>query len=175
MSAHLGVNDVEDIVVANDPLSRGGPGIAVTGVHLTGRRIVLVGMRRYGVAVYDPDGAITLEDLTLSGVREAACAMTTCPIVRGVASGLGAYGGAAMVVSRFAVSSSELAGVQIGPGAAMDLHLGSVRTNVIGANVQELGFDANRLFDQVFYSGNGVNLDRASLPLPPKPPIVSPP
>lgn len=52
---------------------------------------------------------------------------------------------------------------------ALDLHVGEVSGNPVGANVHDPGFDIARLTDQVVYRDNGRDLDATSLPLPAAP------
>lgn len=70
-----------------------------------------------------------------------------------------------MDVHSFIVRGNALAGIQVA-GGSIDLHMGEVRDNPIGANVQVDGFDLSRLQDDVRFIGNERSLDSRELPVP---------
>jgi len=74
--------------------------------------------------------------------------------------------GSSIELTSFRIAGAQVCGLQIGPGATIDLHDGEVRGNPIGANVQDPDFDLTRIQEGVRYLGNGVNLDTSTLPLP---------
>lgn len=160
---------LEDVVVRDTRgrvLGNFGRGVdAEWGSRVTGTRLHLVGNRDASVVALDPDTSITLEHVLIEDTLEMDCAADTCA---GTAGGIGATAlfDAHLALATFAVRRSALAGVQVARGGTMDLSVGEVVGNPIGANVQTEGFDSARLADRVVYLDNGVNLDATTLPVP---------
>ena len=71
-----------------------------------------------------------------------------------------------MTVSRFVVTRSSRAGLQIGDGSFLNLSAGEVSHNPIGVNIQATGYDRARLERNVDYHDNIADLDTSTVPLP---------
>jgi len=161
-----GMGVVSDLTV-RDMMSGGDLrlGLCVTvsdGSTLQASRVHLERCRLAAVAAF---GSVArFDDLGVIDTLDEECAGTGgCP-ENGV--GLGAYGSSSVEVTRFFVQQSAVCGIQVATDGAMDLHVGTVSHNPIGANVQVAGFDLARLSDRVAYSDNGTNLDSVGLPVP---------
>lgn len=73
----------------------------------------------------------------------------------------------ALELEAFVARGSSVAAIQLGVGSSLDLRRGSVRDNVIGANVQDPSFDVRRLtIDAVVFADNGTDVSLEALPLP---------
>ncbi len=162
--------DGEDLSIhdtqSDDVERRFGYGIAIQGgggVQVL--RMAVQGNLGYGVVAFDPGTAALLEDLLVAETREQACVVDTCP-TEGRGTGIAAMGSAAIEATRFRTSEGALCGIQMAAGGTVDLHLGEVSRNRIGANVQTVGFDLARLQDRVLYLDNEVELDSSLLPVP---------
>ena len=141
-----------------------------TGLHaqrggvITGSRVAVLANREVGILAIEGDSRITLSDVRVQGTLQRACALTTCPDVT-FGDGLVAATNAQITLERFVVLDNARVGVLIG-GGTVDLHIGRVSGNPIGANVQSPDFDIMRLSDGVVFSENGRNLDTMLLPVP---------
>ncbi len=122
-------------------------------------RVRVEGTVGFGVVGFGSAAKVSLADLLILDTH-ADCVDGSC---RG-GNGLSSFDGALVSVSRFRISGSELAGVQVED--ALDLSDGEVSGNTIGANVQNDGFDIGRIQDRVLYRDNGRNLDSQALPTP---------
>ncbi|MGA1823590.1 MAG: hypothetical protein ACMUIP_02925 [bacterium] len=80
--------------------------------------------------------------------------------------GIGVVAGAESTIrmTDFIISENPLCGVQVLPGAEMDLSLGEVSHNSIGVNIQNPDFEVGRLTDRVLFHHNERNLDADELP-----------
>jgi hypothetical protein len=122
--------------------------------------------REAGIASRGDGTTVQLVDVVVLATQERACVATSCPSA-GVGVGLGAYSGGQLEARDFLVEESALAGVQLAEQGTMDLVNGVVRGNLIGANVQTVGFDIGRIQQNVQYLDNRHgNLDMRGLPLP---------
>jgi hypothetical protein len=136
----------------------GGRGLGVQiGAAVTVSRAILERNRELGVYASD-SATVRLTDVA---VRDTAAAAD-----RFGGIGAGSYGEATVVLERFVVSGSALAGVQLARGGTIDLSEGEVSRNLIGANVQTEGYDLTRLMDRVRYRDNGRDLAADALPVP---------
>ena len=111
-------------------------------------------------------------DIVVRDTRLPACAASGCghPAI-----GLGSYESAMADVRSFSVDGSELCGVQVSTGGALDLHDGVVQRSYIGACVQVDGYDLRRLLDHVSYRDDHIHLQSTAYPVPdPAPPIGAP-
>lgn len=137
------------------------------------------GSQVLAVRAQDPGSRIDGHDLSISEVVEL-------PDFDGPAGGVGAQAldGGAIELFTFGVSGREalepelgvedprpapetaLAGIQILEGGEIDLHEGVVGFFAVGANVQDAGFDLERVQDRIIYRNNSRNLDGAALPVP---------
>ena len=153
-----------------------GEGLAtIEGARLTGERALLLRNAEVGALAYGAGAELVLSDVAVMQTRERACATTTC---RGTGAGIGvgAYGGGHVELTRLLVADGALIGVQVANGTTaagdpyavcgtMDLHLGEVTGHVVGANVQDPGFDVRRLTDRIRFD-NERNFDSDALPVP---------
>ncbi|MBW2262116.1 MAG: right-handed parallel beta-helix repeat-containing protein [Deltaproteobacteria bacterium] len=134
--------------------------------------------RTVGISAHWEDTVIVLTDVTVADTLERACAVDTCAGF-GAGTGIGAFGGAHLDVSRFLITRNVLCGVQIAHGGdgtgtgsthpltgTVDLHDGEISHSPVGANVQDAEFDVERLMDGVTFIGNDINLDMTVLPVP---------
>lgn len=160
--------DAEDLwveqVESESDRGIGGIGVYARGVT-TLTRVLVRNVRQLGVCADGADARLTATELVVDGVRDSACAATTCSD-RPSGIGLAAYvAGAELRVTGFSVAHCALAGVQVGGGVA-DLAHGRVSDNPIGANVQTAGFDFARLTTDVVFERNERAFDGNLLPIP---------
>lgn len=160
--------DAEDLVVEQIESERdrgiGGMGVYARGVT-TLTRAYVHDVRQLGVCADGADARLTATELVIDGVRDSACAATTCSD-RPSGIGLAAYiAGAELRATSFAVAHCALAGVQVA-GGAVDLSRGRVSDNPIGANVQTADFDFARLTSDVVFERNERAFDGNFLPVP---------
>ncbi len=168
-----GTVSIEDLVVSQtreDEVSRyGGVGMtASSGTRVTGGFVDIESNRGMGLGAFGEGTTIDLTDVRIVMTAQNPCADDGCAEDPG---GVGAVarGGGAVTLRRFEIAQSALAGVMIAEGGQADLHQGTVRSNPIGANVQDPTFDISRLQDDVTYVDNDSNLDATSLPVPQPP------
>ena len=143
-----------------------GRGLQVQlGARVTGARVRIEAAREVGIVSAGTGASVMLGDVTIGPILERGCAPSSCA---GLGGGIGAgvYLGGALVLDRFSVASSALAGLQVARDGQLDLHVGVVRDNPVGANVQTLGYDFARLSDRVAFVNNGVGLASEELPVP---------
>jgi hypothetical protein len=145
---------------------RGRAMSALFGSSVTVRRGRFLNSLESGVSAVGEGSTLDLEDVTISGVAETACASTTC-IDAPFGIGLGSYEMARVEARRFAIEGAVFCGVHVAAEGELDLATGSVSGSAIGACVQNEGYDVERLTGDVAYVDNGVNLDATSLPIPP--------
>jgi hypothetical protein len=143
----------------------GGIGLYARGAVIDATRTLVRDVRQLGVAADGAGARLTATSLVVDGVRDAACAQTTCSDhPSGI--GLGAYvAGAELRVTGFSIAHCALVGVQLAGGVA-DLAGGRIADNPIGANVQTPGFDFARLAGEVTFERNERAVDGALLPIP---------
>jgi len=79
--------------------------------------------------------------------------------------GVRAMDGGRLTMQNFLVSQCALAGLAVHALGEIDLHVGDVSLNLVGAHVTG-SFDYTRLMDRVRFIDNGRNLDSESLPVP---------
>ncbi|MBW2460312.1 MAG: hypothetical protein JRH11_01615 [Deltaproteobacteria bacterium] len=123
------------------------------------------------VGVYVSGASLQATDLAVVDTAETRCAQSTC-VERPGGIGLGVYADSTVIVERFELTASALAGIQIATGGDALVMDGVVRGNPIGANVQVADYDLGRIMSGVHYLDNGVNLDAVSLPVPEVPEAV---
>lgn len=160
---------LEDVVVRRTRSDASGLfGRAVqaqVGATVDGVRVRLADNREVALAAASPGTRVTISDLDVSGTLERECVTSTCPGLGG-GIGVGAYLGGAVVLERARVRHSVLVGIQLAREGAMDVSVGEVSDNPVGANVQIDGYDFMRISDRVGYLRNGTNLDSRALPIP---------
>ena len=161
--------EAEDLIVeqieSELESGRGGLGVYARGGTVTLTRAIVRDVRQLGVSADGTNARVTANHLVVDGVRDSACAMTSCP-GRPSGVGLGAYvDGSALRITGFSVAHCALAGVQLAGGVA-DLADGRVTDNPIGVNVQTPGFDFARLSTDVVYERNERAVDGNLLPVP---------
>lgn len=157
-------------VLVRDTRGFASDGLKGTGLHaqrggvITGARVAVLANREVGLLAIEGDSRITLTDVRVEGTQQRECATTTCPDAT-FGDGLVAATNAQIVLDHFVVADNARVGVLVG-GGTVDLHVGRVSGNPIGANLQTPGFDLMRLSDAVAFTDNGRNLDTMSLPIP---------
>jgi hypothetical protein len=171
---HLSLTDVEvrDTRGAGGGIATGGDGLLLSsGARGVLTRALFVRNREVAIAVFEPGTELQATDLVIADTLVRECAQDRCAgFAAGI--GLGAYLGSHMDMRRFSVLRSAMCGVQLGGAeeeylaGAVDLHDGEVADNPIGANVQDPGFDLDRLSDNVIYRNNLRNADMSQLPVP---------
>lgn len=153
--------------------SRPSDGTFGRGLNVQESTVVL-GQARFedtlevGVLAFGTGTTVDASDLVVTRTRERDCASVGCPEGEAVTLGMGvvSIGGASVSLSRFAVTHSDLCGLQIGDDATMALSEGLVAHNAIGVNLQNPALDLATLSDRVVYRDNAVNLDATALPTP---------
>jgi hypothetical protein len=126
-------------------------------------RAAFEGNRGFGVLVGDEGTEATCEDLLVQQTMEQDCAPDSC---ERFGTAVSVIDGASVGVTSFRVSDNALCGIQLARGGVIDLHVGEVSANAIGANIQTEGFALERLQDGVTWRDNEADLDSSSLPLP---------
>ncbi len=163
------------------PSAMGSHGVEVNrGAHMDVSRAVFVRNRGIGVFAMHAGTQVAMLDVVIRETGTRECGHERCPDFAG-GEGVGVYAGAYVAMTRFLVDLSAHAGVQLAHGGywdetdvmrryeyggTMDLHEGVISNNPIGANVQTVGFDINRLMDRVLFTDNNRNLDMSELPVP---------
>lgn len=160
--ARLTGRDVAIDDVRSNGAGRFGGGIQVVGASGELERVRVSGAR--GVAALVLQGELSLREVLVEGTVPWQCVETTCP-ERRTGVGMATLDEGVMDVHSFIVRGNALAGIQVA-GGSIDLHMGEVRDNPIGANVQVDGFDLSRLQDDVRFIGNERSLDSRELPVP---------
>lgn len=165
------VVDLADVVV-RETTSLMRAGVYGRGINAQGASRVTIARARVdrsqdlGVFAHGTGTTVRLQDFAVLTVREQSCRDTTC-VGTAFGDGIGAYFGAAVDATGFAVAGAERCGVQMaGDGAGIDLHRGVVTDAAIGACVQLEGYDLARLMDHVVFTRNEANLQATSLPVP---------
>lgn len=130
------------------------------------RRAVVAGSHRGGIVIAETSTSATFEDLVVRDTAERECTPDCSDGPGGGGTGLAALDGATATVTRFVVTGSALAGVQLAGGGTLDLFDGEVSANAVGANVQTEDFDVTRIQDRVRYDDNDQTLDATALPVP---------
>lgn len=163
------IEDARVADVESDAAGDFGRGVSVQeGASVVLRRVDIARVREVGAIAMGAGASVEAEDLRIAEVRESTCAATTCA-GSGSGDGLSALQGAHVTARQFVVTDCVRIGVQIASDGAMDLFHGVVRRNVIGANVQTVGFDLSRISREVLYVDNEVTLDSTALPVPDRP------
>ena len=141
---------------------------AQNGAHMViaGARIE----RSHFVGLGSINGAsVEARDLVVSGVEASHCYPKTCTGDTG-GFGLVAIFGGTLTVTRFTVENATLCGVLAGLDSVrptgLDLESGVIDRAMVGACVQQDGYDASRLQNGVEYRDVGVPLRATSYELP---------
>lgn len=173
-------------VVATEPSAmygtQGHGAYFASGARATIDRAAFERNHEIGISVFDAETGVTFRDLRVATTRALTCTEPGCvaPEIGGI--GVGAYGGGHLTVERFAIAEHALAGVQIAFGSpdgttmytsagVIDLSHGAIARNPIGVNVQDPGFELDRLFIDVAFAENDRNVDAANLGIP-RPPSL---
>ncbi len=171
-ASHLQLDDVVIRRTRSDASGFWGRAVhAQLGATVGGERVRLDENREVALFAAQPGTRITLADLDVNRTLERGCATTSCP---GLGGGIGvtAILGGAITLTRALIRHNALVGIQVARDGAVDLSVGEVSDNPVGANVQIDGYDFMRLSDRVAYLRNGTNLDTRSLPVPDETPPV---
>jgi hypothetical protein len=177
--ADLGLTDVivRDVVGYGGVTQEeyGGFGlVATSGADVELSRVAI--LRSMGVGLWTTTDSeclwrdtaeVTGTDVLIADTLEQTCVADDCGEVSSFGFAAVVTGdGATTTLTRFLLSHSSLAGMQLAEGGAADLHLGGVADNPIGVNVQTPRFDVERLQDRVTFVDNGRNFDSQELPVP---------
>jgi hypothetical protein len=139
-----------------------GHGIEVAaGGQLDGLRVALARNGGVGALVLEFGSRLTLEEVT---VREHLGITLDGRQVEG--AGLVSSQGGDLRASRFLVSESALAGLQVASQATVLAVDGLVTSNAIGLNLQAPELDTAEVFQRVRSMGNEVDVDRSALDVP---------
>lgn len=154
-------------VVVRGTLSAGG-GVAGRGLDLENGGVVTLERARFeqnrecNVFVSGLGTSLTGTDVVVADTLPRSCVeLGTCQNGGGV--GVGAYDEGAIVLTSFSVSTSALAGIQLARLGRIELTLGKVFDQPIGANVQDAAPEAVLLEHDVDWD-NDRNLDAEQLP-----------
>jgi len=127
--------------------------------------------RDVGIAAFNPDTRLTLNQVTIRDTLERECASGAGPFPCegfGHGSGLGVFYGAQVLLEGAEIESSQLAGLQLAAqGAATGLGL-AVSANRVGVNIQDVPDDYD-FFEEVralIMEDNQINFDTTQLPIP---------
>ncbi len=130
-------------------------------------------VRAHGAAMnFGRNSAFDGTDVRIAGTRPLMCSIgpaPTCPDQIGFASGLTIQGGGEATLARFQLTDNLLVGAQIAPFSGLDLSQGEISDHTVGINLQVAGYDITRLADRVIFQRNAINLDSATLFVPPLP------
>ena len=165
-------------VVVRDTLGaersgRFGRGLeANEGALVEGVRVLVEGNRESGMVAFDPETTVEMSHVTVRDTLAMECTETTECADATDGTGVGTYNGAHIELETFLITQNVFCGAQLAVGASgerggtMDLVEGAVSHNLIGVNIQTIGFDIDRLMDRVSYHDNERNLDTDELPVP---------
>lgn len=117
------------------------------------------------------DGRVVLESVVVADVRARLCAETDCAEAP-IGCGAVVVRGGAIDATGFEFIDNSLCGALIAGDGTLDLRQGLVSGNLIGVNVEQPGFDLNRIMDRVRYIDNESDLDARVLPVPETAPDV---
>jgi len=106
-----------------------------------------------------------LADVVVADVHAASCPPTDCLGSDG-GHGVGTYLGASISLDRFEIRRAEHCGIQLAGGGTLDLVHGEVTDSLIGACLQDPGFDVARVSNDVRYLRNDRTLEATMLPVP---------
>jgi hypothetical protein len=154
---------LEDVVVrdteSQESDGAAGRGLgAQLGARVEVERAIFERNRELGVLAGGDATSLVMNDVVVRDSRATPLGLG------GV--GAGSYLSASLVLNRFLVSGSALAGIQLARDGTVDLHEGEVSHNLVGVNVQTPGFDLARLTDRVVYRDNVRDIAADELPLP---------
>ncbi len=160
--------EVHDLVIRGTLPSRVGEtfGRALQvqlGASVVGERVLVADNYEVGMVAAANRSLIQLTDAEITTTHESACTLPSCAHA-GI--GVGAYITGRIDLSRFRLSTHDLAGAQVAVRGELDLRDGEVSDNPVGVNVQIEGYDFGRLSRNVAYRDNGSNLDSTALPVP---------
>jgi hypothetical protein len=126
-------------------------------------------VRSHWIGMGSAGASVEAQDLVVSGVEASRCLPGACAYESG-GFGLVAIFGGALVATRFAVEDATLCGLLIGrdsaAATALDLTSGVIDRSMVGACVQQDGYDTTRLQSGVEYRDVGVPLRATSYELP---------
>ena len=127
--------------------------------------------RNREAGIYVTSGArVSGSHVVLRETLQSDCPPTRCAAQAGV--GAIASGNGALALSMFSIHSNAMAGLQLVNGGTADLQAGEISENPLGVNVQTKDFDLARIQRDVIFHRNVTNLDSATLPSPPPPPLT---
>jgi len=151
---------------------------AQLGAEVTILRGLFDGNREVGLSVASVGTTVSLTDVTIRQTERAECPASECT-AGGLGFGLAVLLGGHADGHRFLLTGNAVGGIQLAYGCSdpdhcepsehggtADLREGEISHHAIGANVQTLDFDLDRLTDRVLYIDNDRDLDTEELPVP---------
>ena len=124
-------------------------------------RVAIDESGQFGIIAIHDGTRVSLSDVSITETQAFECSSCTAG-----GTALGVFGGAAVTATRFRVRRAELCGAHLGAGSEIDLTDGEITECLVGACVQDAGYDLSRLSDRVRYADNDTNLDSTTLPIP---------
>jgi hypothetical protein len=149
------------VVLETSSLRADSPGRALqvqNGAELDATRVLLAGNREVAALVASPGSDMRFRDLTVQDTlaRDDGFAGT------GIAALIDGH----LSATRFLITRNALCGLQLARGGTADLMDGEISENLVGANVQTMPFDLERIDRNVIYRANTVDLDSEARPVP---------
>lgn len=167
------VADLEDVTIEDargGVDGTGGQALTISGAaRMSVARARITGAREIALAAFEPFSDLSARDVRVTATAPRACAEAGCP---GAGIAVGSYDGGRLLLERFVLEDSALAGVQVALDGQVELRRGEVLRNPIGVNVQVPGYDLDLLQNDVRYQDNGTNFDGELLPVPSTTPPV---
>ncbi|MBW2464237.1 MAG: DUF1565 domain-containing protein [Deltaproteobacteria bacterium] len=162
--SHLVVRDVRGRAL-DEAFGRGI--VATAGATIEADHVLVQNVREVGVTV-DGGSTATLTDVVIEDTLPSDC-VPACLDLFGI--GVSSFGVSALDLTRFRISRSALAGVQIGdpppgPAAVVSLTDGEIADAPIGVNLQPTSYDFDSFSTRVSIRRVDRTIDATFLPLP---------
>lgn len=140
---------------------------ALAGAKVTLARCDFSQNRNVGAFASGEGTRVEASHLRVGLTEPQACELEESPCALSFGGiGLGIYDSASMSISGLLLDSNDASAVQIASGGTIDLRVGEVTGNLVGVNVQTVGFDESRLTDRVEYFDNGMDVTNEATPIP---------
>ncbi|MCC7535265.1 MAG: hypothetical protein IT379_03585 [Deltaproteobacteria bacterium] len=134
---------------------------ATDAARITGGRVRVAGARGLAVGTFGAEATLVLGDVDVDGVEQP---LPGDP----AATGIGAYGGGDVRVTRFLVEGAQTAGAHLVAGSVLELSSGRIGTTPVGIAVPEGSPLESVLFD-VEFRDCGTDVLVGSVPQPRRP------
>lgn len=142
--------------------------VAIEGATLAGRGVAIEGVQGQGVFVFNASG-VSLEDVVIRDVAAPACAPRCPRLAPSFGTAVGGVLDSSLRLRRFLVEHADLCGMQLRPGAGVDLIDGLVSHNPIAVCLQTPEFELRPLVQGVRYVDNDQLVRVADFPIPETP------